>query len=213
MCIRDSARAEIAHVGPAQRPGAAEGGRPERLGRRHPQGLHRECDHEGHRRRVAGARVAVGAQRYGDAGVQEAVSYTHLDVYKRQVLVSSHVLSELEEVYDHAVFLSKGRTVEATAVDARTAERGWRLDALDPVALRTFLTNAGIPWARSSGGEVIVQLAGTDSAMQLVRAAVAAGVALHTIAPVAGRLEEAYLALDEAVSYTHLDVYKRQTSR
>lgn len=115
----------------------------------------------------------------------------------KTVLVSSHVLSELEEVYDHAVFLSKGRTVEATAVDARTAERGWRLDALDPVALRTFLSNAGIPWARSSGGEVIVQLAGTDSAMQLVRAAVAAGVALHTIAPVAGRLEEAYLALDE----------------
>ncbi len=115
----------------------------------------------------------------------------------RTILVSSHVLSELEEVYDHAVFLSKGRTVEASAVENKTARRGWRLEALDPVSLRTFLDNAGIPWTTQSGGDVIVSLAGYDSALQLIRAAVAEGVPLHTIAPVAGRLEEAYLALDE----------------
>lgn len=117
----------------------------------------------------------------------------------RTILVSSHVLSELEEVYDHAVFLSKGRTVEAAAVDGTRAQsqRGWRLESLDPVALRTFLDNAGIPWTAQSGGEVTVSLAGYDSALQLIRAAVAENVPLHTIAPVAGRLEEAYLALDE----------------
>ncbi|MEA5118773.1 MAG: hypothetical protein VB036_14330, partial [Propionicimonas sp.] len=116
----------------------------------------------------------------------------------RTVLVSSHVLSELEEVYDHAVFLSQGRTVDmAAAAQPTAAKRGWRVDAVDPVALRTFLNDADIPWQAGAGGEVIVQLTGYDSAAEQVGAAVAAGVPLHTIAPLSGRLEEAYLSLDQ----------------
>lgn len=114
----------------------------------------------------------------------------------KAVLVSSHVLVELEEVFDHAVFLSRGRTVEAP-LDAGPAARGWRLDALDPVGLRTFLDANEIPWTPQPGGDVVVQLSGPDSAMQLVRAAVAADVPLCTIAPESGRLETAYLSLDE----------------
>ena len=40
-------------------------------------------------------------------------------------------------------------------------------------------------------------LAGYDSAAELARSAIGAGVALHTIAPVAGRLEQTYLTLNE----------------
>ncbi len=115
----------------------------------------------------------------------------------KTVLVSSHVLSELEEVYDHAVFLSRGRTVDAAGVGSEPVKRGWRLEALDPVGLRTWLDHAGIPWAGQAGGEVIVQLGGYESARELIRAAVAADVPLHTVSPVAGRLEEAYLSLNE----------------
>ena len=116
----------------------------------------------------------------------------------KTVLVSSHVLSELEEVYDHAVFLSQGRTVElATAAQPASISRGWRLDAVDPVALRTFLDDGDIPWQPGAGGEVVVQLTGYESAAQLVAAAVAAGVLIHTVAPLSGRLEEAYLSLDQ----------------
>jgi ABC-type multidrug transport system ATPase subunit len=115
----------------------------------------------------------------------------------KTVVVSSHVLSELEEVFDHAVFLSRGRTVDDVDTTAEPVRRGWRLDALDPVALRTFLDNAGIPWTGQAGGEVIVQLGGFESARELLRAAVGADVPLHTIAPVSGRLEETYLSLDE----------------
>ncbi|HSK32677.1 MAG TPA: ABC transporter ATP-binding protein [Propionicimonas sp.] len=114
----------------------------------------------------------------------------------KTVLVSSHVLSELEEVYDHAVFLSRGRTVD-TSVPTEAVKRGWRLDASDPVGLRTFLDAVGIPWTDQSNGEVIVQLAGYESARELIRAAVGADVPLHTITPVAGRLEETYLSLNE----------------
>lgn len=116
----------------------------------------------------------------------------------KTVLVSSHVLSELEEVYDHAVFLSQGRTVElSTAAQPASVSRGWRLDAIDPASLRTFLDDGDIPWQPGAGGEVIVQLAGYESAAQLVHAAVAAGVLVHTVAPLSGRLEEAYLSLDQ----------------
>lgn len=115
----------------------------------------------------------------------------------KTVLVSSHVLSELEEVYDHAVFLSRGRTVDDVTTDTEPVQRGWRLDALDPVALRTFLDHAGIPWDGQASGEVTVALGGYDSARELIRAAVAADVPLHTVTPVSGRLEETYLSLNE----------------
>jgi ABC-type multidrug transport system ATPase subunit len=117
----------------------------------------------------------------------------------KAVLVSSHVLSELEEVYDHAVFLSRGRTVDVSAAaQPQVAQRGWRLEALDPVALRTFLDGVGIPWRPGpAAGEVTVSLTGYDSALALIRAAVGAGVPLHTIAPLSGRLEETYLSLNE----------------
>jgi ABC-type multidrug transport system ATPase subunit len=118
----------------------------------------------------------------------------------KTVLVSSHVLSELEEVYDHAVFLAHGRTVSADGfAPAVATTRGWRLHALDPVTLRTFLDASGIPWREgpAAAGEVVVDLTGPESAAELVRAAVAAGVLIDTIVPQSGRLEEAYLALDE----------------
>ena len=117
----------------------------------------------------------------------------------KTVLVSSHVLSELEELYDHAVFLSRGRTVDVSrAAQPAGASRGWRLEALDPSGLRTFLDGAGIPWVPGPGtAEVTVQLADHTSASQLVSAAVGAGVDLHTVAPLSGRLEETYLALNE----------------
>ncbi|MFV0450665.1 MAG: ABC transporter ATP-binding protein, partial [Propioniciclava sp.] len=115
----------------------------------------------------------------------------------KTILVSSHVLVELEEVYDHAVFLSRGRTAEATERSASPAQRGWRLASLDPAALRTFLDATHIPWADAPNGDVVVALSGRDSAQELIRAIVAADVPLHTVAPVSGQLEEAYLTLDE----------------
>lgn len=116
----------------------------------------------------------------------------------KTVLVSSHVLAELEELYDEAVFLSRGRTVEVADHSSATSTlRGWRLDALEPTELRAFLSGAGIPWESGSGSEVTVPLAGVESATELIRAAVAAGVSVHTVAPVSGRLEDAYLSLNQ----------------
>lgn len=116
----------------------------------------------------------------------------------KTIVVSSHVLSELEELYDEAVFLSRGRTVDVTTQVASTPGlKGWRLDALEPTELRTFLSGAGIPWQSGAGTEVTVPLAGVESAIELIRAAVAAGISLHTVAPASGHLEDTYLSLNE----------------
>ncbi|MCL2091388.1 MAG: ABC transporter ATP-binding protein [Micrococcales bacterium] len=120
----------------------------------------------------------------------------------KTVLLSSHVLAELEDVYDQVVFLDRGRTVVPDVSLTQTTTRGWHLAALDPVALQTFLDRSGIPWQAAPGtsDEVFVTLTGPRSAADLLRAALADGVPVHTLAPVAGRLEEVYLALDNEES-------------
>lgn len=119
----------------------------------------------------------------------------------RTVLVSSHVLSELEEMADDAVFLSRGRTVAGhVADDAAAARRTWRLRALDRAALVAWLDASGVAWradADAADGAVLLDVQGDAGAAALVRDAVTAGVPVVSLAPAGGALEQAYLALDE----------------
>ena len=130
----------------------------------------------------------------------------------RTVLVSSHVLAELDEMVDDAVFISAGRTVtSSTLAAASAAPRPWRLRALSQDGLVRWLTDTGTPWrpdldggsgasygaATTGAGGVLVELAGEDAAARLLHAAVGAGVPVTSLAPAAGALEAAYLALDE----------------
>src|SRR4051794_5540664 len=62
----------------------------------------------------------------------------------KAVLVSSHVLSELDEMADDAVFLSKGRTVVPDVLG--TSATSWHVRALSLGALTTWLDDAGITW-------------------------------------------------------------------
>jgi ABC-type multidrug transport system ATPase subunit len=117
----------------------------------------------------------------------------------KTVLVSSHVLSELDQVADEAVFLQRGYSVAVDAAQQTQTQRGWRLEALDGNQLKLFLNEKAVPWRPGTGSstEVVVNLASYEAAIALIRDAVAAGIGLHTITPVSGRLEEAYLQLSE----------------
>jgi ABC-type multidrug transport system ATPase subunit len=125
----------------------------------------------------------------------------------KTVLVSSHVLTELEEMVDDAVFISRGRTVDAPVVDARSGRRTWAVRALRLGALTEWLTSTGAQWRPAdpgftapdlgAPGGVLIEVAGDEGAAQLVRDAVAAGVPLTSLAPASGSLEQAYLALEE----------------
>ncbi len=118
------------------------------------------------------------------------------------VLVSSHVLAELDELADRAVFVARGRTVDVRedvqrrgGAGAGTARR-YRLRALDDAALARALADLGAPGAPVAGGRDVV-VADDAAAADLVARLVGAGVPLVAFAPAAGALEQAYLDLDD----------------
>ncbi|WP_421735168.1 ABC transporter ATP-binding protein [Cellulomonas sp.] len=120
----------------------------------------------------------------------------------RTVLVSSHVLSELDEMADDAVFLSRGRTVVPDA--GPEGGRSWHVRALSVEALTAWLTSTGAAWrpdeapdSPTGSGGVLLELDGEQGAARLIRDAVTAGVALVSVVPAGGALEQAYLTLEE----------------
>ena len=63
----------------------------------------------------------------------------------KTVLVSSHVLVELDEMADDAVFLSSGRTVAAGSMaQAAASLRPWRVRSLSSASLTSWLTSVGV---------------------------------------------------------------------
>jgi ABC-type multidrug transport system ATPase subunit len=117
----------------------------------------------------------------------------------KTILISSHVLSELEEMSDQAVFVSKGYTV---AVPDETefghAARDWRLQGLDQHKLLEFLTAHPYPWRIGQDhAEFFVRLPSDEDAAVLLKEAAVADIGLYSIAPATGRLEEIYLSLDD----------------
>jgi ABC-2 type transport system ATP-binding protein len=119
----------------------------------------------------------------------------------RAVLVSSHILSDLEEVADRVVFVDGGRTVGQHAIgdlpEARSA-RTYRVRGMDPAALQAELERIGVGWSGGGHGGVDVEVLGGDaSAARLLGELVSAGLAVTAFAPVSGSLEATYLDLVE----------------
>ncbi|WP_369370067.1 ABC transporter ATP-binding protein [Promicromonospora sp. Populi] len=116
----------------------------------------------------------------------------------KTVLVSSHVLTELDEMADDAVFISRGRTVATQSVLDADRPREWRLTGLDPEALAAWLDNNGSAYRKEAEGSgVLVELTGDTAAAALLRSAIEAGIDVSSLAPAGGVLEQAYLALEE----------------
>lgn len=115
----------------------------------------------------------------------------------RAVLVSSHVLAELDEMVDDAIFMSQGRTLgddaAAMVADAKTK---YRVDALDRDKLHQALTASKVPFEPSSDG-VILRLDNEDKAAQALAWMVQQGIAVHRFGPVGSALEQTYMAMNE----------------
>ncbi|TPW73228.1 ABC transporter ATP-binding protein [Schumannella sp. 10F1B-5-1] len=120
----------------------------------------------------------------------------------RAVLVSSHVLAELDEMADTAVYLERGVTADAARIAAtRVSERAWRIRtadlARDSDRLREALFRAGIPWERieADAGGILVPVAGEARAAELLTRLVGEGIAISAFAPAVGELEHTFLDL------------------
>ena len=116
------------------------------------------------------------------------------------ILVSSHVLSDLEELADRAVFVDAGRTVgdhRLAALPRATTLRPWRIRALGTGALVAALEQAGIAHSDPGPAGVEVHLAGDEEAAELLSRLVTAGVAVLAFQPASGSLEATFLQLTE----------------
>jgi ABC-type multidrug transport system ATPase subunit len=116
----------------------------------------------------------------------------------KAVLVSSHVLAELDEMADGAVVVARGRTVAAeTLAEAAAARRTWRIRALDLTQLLAGLDRHGTPATPAGPDAADVEIASDAEAAELLAALVRDGVPVVAIHPAAGVLEQTYLTLTE----------------
>ncbi|WP_029069102.1 ABC transporter ATP-binding protein [Jonesia quinghaiensis] len=114
------------------------------------------------------------------------------------VLISSHVLAELDEMVDDAVFLSAGRTVARETVrDARLSRSTWHVRAIDKDPLVNWLEEIHVPFALGADSSVSVNISGEENAARFLRDALAQDISIVEFAPRGGALEQTYLQLNE----------------
>ncbi|MFD3446308.1 ABC transporter ATP-binding protein [Microbacteriaceae bacterium 4G12] len=132
----------------------------------------------------------------------------------RTVLVSSHVLAELDEMATSAVYLDGGVSVSAERIAAsRTGLRPWRVrgvgagptassataaaDNADSAALADALRAVGVPAERIRADHLglLVGVRDEADAAALLAALVTRGVAVSSFAPAFGELEQTFLDL------------------
>ena len=112
----------------------------------------------------------------------------------RTILISSHVLAEVEQIADEAVIIHRGRFVahETTAELSARAAGGVRVRSPQADRLRPLLEGAGLT---VSSGEADLLLVGEGSAERVGEIAAASGIVLHELAAEKTTLEEAFLEL------------------
>jgi ABC-2 type transport system ATP-binding protein len=114
------------------------------------------------------------------------------------VIVSSHLLGDLEELADRVVFVDRGATVGEHRLDqlpVTTTARSWRLRALDTDALVAALTRHGYDHDAPTPAGVDVRLVNDEAAAELLARLVRDGVPVVSCQPLGGALEAAYLEL------------------
>ena len=117
----------------------------------------------------------------------------------RTVLVSSHVLSDLDETADDAVYVLGGRTVDPGEA-AGAAAGTWRVRALDPRALDAAFVELGVTALSQPDGSAEVSAPDEAAAARLLADLVGRGVDVVAFAPAAGRIERTYLGLAHAAA-------------
>jgi ABC-2 type transport system ATP-binding protein len=112
----------------------------------------------------------------------------------RTILISSHVLAEVEQIADEVVIIHRGKFVEhaTTAELAARAAGGIRVRSPQADRLRALLEQAGIKVSASDGD--LLSVADTTTA-RVGDLAAANGIVLHELVAETSSLEQAFLEL------------------
>jgi ABC-2 type transport system ATP-binding protein len=114
---------------------------------------------------------------------------------RRTVLLSSHLMPEVEQVCDRVGVIHRGSLVREGTVDELRGDRGLLVRA-EPIdrAVHLLSERSDVASVRSDGGTVRVS-ADLASAATINRALVSAGVAVSELRPEQASLEEVFLQL------------------
>ncbi|RVW05898.1 ABC transporter ATP-binding protein [Rhodococcus xishaensis] len=117
------------------------------------------------------------------------------------VVVSSHVLADLDETADRAVFVAEGRTVRTqTIAEAGAQARRFTVRALDPEALDAVLERKGRKLDTSvekRPGDRVIVVENESDAAGVLHDLVSAGVSVSSFGPSTGAWEQTYLSMQE----------------
>ncbi|MBO1902138.1 ABC transporter ATP-binding protein [Leucobacter weissii] len=123
------------------------------------------------------------------------------------ILITSHVLDELDEIASRVVFLRDGRTVDQDDVEQATVAamrgRDWRIRALDASGLASALEALGLASIAESSlaGQVrTLQISDDAAAAALLASLVTGGARIVEFAPVTSALEQTFVQLAAASS-------------
>ncbi|MFF7291749.1 ABC transporter ATP-binding protein [Microbacterium sp. NPDC008134] len=141
-----------------------------------------------------------------EARVHLRVLLRRLAAEGRTVLISSHILSELEEVVDDAVFLVAGAVVDAAP--AQASVRAWRIrlvdaspDRLPADAWQVASTLGVAPESLGADrGAVLIGFETEESAAHALQRLVTAQIPISEFAPAQSALEHTFLHLNPAVA-------------
>lgn len=114
------------------------------------------------------------------------------------VLVSSHILTELEEIADRVVFVSAGKTVrEQRLSELVSAAMPYRVRALDPGALASALAARGVSVGATTSAGLELPSMSEEAAAELLAGLIGDGVRVVAFEAVGSALESAYLAMTQ----------------
>jgi ABC-2 type transport system ATP-binding protein len=119
----------------------------------------------------------------------------------RTVLLSSHLISEMELTADHLVVIGRGRLVAELSMEELSvrAPRSVRVRTRDPERLAAVLAGAGLAATPQKDGSLSITGPNTDV---IGESAAAAGIVLQEITPELPSLEDFFMALThDSVEY------------
>ena len=119
------------------------------------------------------------------------------------VLLSSHLLAEVQATADHLVIINAGRIVAAGALSDLLAASGLIVRAGDQTALRRLLAQHAVPFTHAPGGALHADTSTGVSAAQIAALAVTAGLSLLELRPAEhAELEDLFFTLTSPAAGT-----------